>query len=221
MFNFLKMFSKKNVQETNIQVSEEVQPIELLKASLKNYEQFKTEKEIRDEAKRRYDKKLLYYFWLGHIETILEKIDEKIIEKTEAVKNGEFVTNHLYVEFKFSVHDLYFYQMLKKDIEEKFGEDIKEIFVRYIYGFDYNNYPYVRKSLTTSVHIFLNLDGLKVNKPEDVFSQHNNIIHDFISIVVHDDNESDQWKTDKLNGSDIKTNITEKDFDFLKEISNV
>ena len=89
------------------------------------------------------------------------------------------------------------------------------------YGFDYNNYPYVRKSLTTSVHIFLNLDGLKVNKPEDVFSQHNNIIHDFISIVVHDDNESDQWKTDKLNGSDIKTNITEKDFDFLKEISNV
>ena len=108
MFNFLKMF-KKIVSNDIPQVSEEIPPIELLKESLKNFDQYKSEKEIRDEIKRRENLKLTYISWLRHIDDILEKVDVKILNKNESVKNGELVSNHISISIENIEHQLYFF----------------------------------------------------------------------------------------------------------------
>lgn len=94
MLKFLKIF-KKNVPQVSKEVPKEV-PIELLKASLKNYDQYKSEKEIRDEIKRRQDLKLIYVSWLGYIDDILDLIDARILDRNNAVKNGDFASNHIF-----------------------------------------------------------------------------------------------------------------------------
>lgn len=116
-------------------------------------------------------------------------------------------------------HQLYFWQMLKEAIEEKFGNDVLKIYVRYVYGNDYGVYG-DRPTLKNYLELFLNLDGLKITTFEETyehtFKQHN-IINDFISITNHRDRESEKWLDTVLSGRDIQTNLTEESFKFLNE----
>lgn len=220
MFNFLKIF-KKNASQVISQVTEEIPPIELLKESLKNFDQYKSEKEIRDEIKRRENLKLTYVSWLGYIDDILEKVDTKILDKNKSVKNGEYVSNRISISIENRDFQLYFWQMLKEAIEEKFGKDISSIYVRYVYSDDWNPYTYNNRGILDNyLEIFLNLDGLKIITFEETFAhtfnQHN-IIHDFISITNYRHSESESWVEKRLNGFDIETTHTEESFKFLEE----
>lgn len=205
MLKFLKIF-KKNVP----QVSKEV-PIELLKASLKNFEQYKYEKEIRDEIKCRQDLTELHATWLGNINYVLENVDLKILEKNQAVKNGLVCNNKISLHLAFdTIKELYFYQMLKESIVEKFGSDVSDVRINFQYRLDaYSRHPY----FSIYLNVYLSIDGL--NKVEHEPAN----LYDLFDITVDCwEHEIPQFKVDMIKaGRDIQTNLTEESFKFLNE----